>query len=420
MDNNIKKIYLADLHLGNGGDTDYFHFDNEFEELINNAIEDNVSEIIIVGDLLELMMNDKIDEVTFSLNFSQACKNIDLSIIDNITKTHQKVFDAFKKFSRKGKIKYIIGNHDVHLIYNDKLMEKTAQALSENEENIDVLPYYIDNDFKVFSIHGNQFDIPNKIVERKNGKDILPPFSDYMYSFMKRTFEKKLENLNIPVAILQNVHLISPILDIFEYLKFIQRKHDVNEDLSKVWTDNFIKLLNSEYGNEWVSVIWPKLKLLKKIFINEFGGMTLGQFMVTVVMHIRKVRKTDNLFRQGQKILGVYNSSKGFKEVIDVISNYWKLEEDIPILPTELKGVIMGHNHRHCVRIIPKPEEYVFYANTGAWTPVIEKIQSKGLNGFEKRIEMAYIELVRNGQDIRIISNNLRKYGNNHVMELSY
>ncbi len=420
MENDIKKIYLADLHLGNGGDTDYFHFDDEFEMLIDEAIEDNVKEIIIVGDLLELMMNDKIDEVTFSLDFSESCKNIDLDIIDSIEKTHPKVFDSFKKFSKKGKIKYLIGNHDVHLIYNEKLMLKTAKALSDVEENIEILPYYIDKDFKVFSIHGNQFDIANKIVERKNGEDILPPFSDYMYSFMKRTFEKKLEKLNLPISILQNLHLISPILDIFEYLQYLQRKHDINEDLLKLWSDNFIRLLNSEYGNEWISVLWPKLKFLKKIFINEFGGMFLGQFLISVVMNFRNIKKTDNLFRQAQKLLGVYDSSKGFKEVIDTISNYWKLKEKIPIFPTELKGVIMGHNHKHCVRIIPKPEEYLFYANTGAWTPVIEKIQSKGLNGFEKRIEMAYIKLVKNGKDIRIISNNLRKYGNNNVVELSY
>ena len=83
------KIFISDLHLGDGSRTDDFHHDKEFLEFLDFA-ENQASELIIVGDLLELWQAD-LDKVLF---------------------THDKVIKRLLSLKDKIKLTYVIGNHD--------------------------------------------------------------------------------------------------------------------------------------------------------------------------------------------------------------------------------------------------------------------------------------------------------------------
>ena len=57
------KIFISDLHLGDGSRTDDFHRDEQFLEFLE-FVESQAQELIILGDLFELWQAD-FDRVLF-------------------------------------------------------------------------------------------------------------------------------------------------------------------------------------------------------------------------------------------------------------------------------------------------------------------------------------------------------------------
>ena len=83
------KIFISDLHLGDGSRTDDFHRDKEFLEFLEFA-EAEAQELIIVGDLLELWQAD-LDRVLFK---------------------HSELIKRLLLLRNKIKLTYVVGNHD--------------------------------------------------------------------------------------------------------------------------------------------------------------------------------------------------------------------------------------------------------------------------------------------------------------------
>ncbi len=83
------KIFISDLHLGDGSRTDDFHRDKEFLEFLA-FVESESEELIILGDFLELWQAD-LDRVLFQ---------------------HSEIINKLISLKNKVRITYVIGNHD--------------------------------------------------------------------------------------------------------------------------------------------------------------------------------------------------------------------------------------------------------------------------------------------------------------------
>ena len=110
------KIFIADLHLGDGSKADDFHRD---KELLNffDFIDDNKHELIVLGDIFELWQCD-LDKIMW--NHPEVCKRLN---------------DSFN-------YKLIYGNHDY--IPFSKYWSEIYQT------------------DKIFAFHGHQCDLVNR------------------------------------------------------------------------------------------------------------------------------------------------------------------------------------------------------------------------------------------------------------------
>ncbi|MFW6121786.1 MAG: hypothetical protein ACOC80_12955, partial [Petrotogales bacterium] len=361
--------------------------------------EDNYDEMIIVGDGLELL-----DVVGLELsdldNYFSNIANFDEAIIDEIEQHHKEVFEAFRHFSKKCKIKYIIGNHDSYLLFNDKLRKGLIEKLG-GKEKVEILPYYFDNEMKIFCVHGNQYDIINRFIYDKKNEIILPTFGEYMSHYMKENFDYLLIEKNVPKEVLENYHNVHPTLDVFHWFNYIRNDKDIAINLFDLWTETFAKMLKSDFAKKWLKVNYPILRFLSNFFVNRIGGMKLGDFVVRMVMGVRTLKKTDYMYRVAKSLLGA-QGHKAFRKTVDE-EYYLCYGDNSPVIvPGELKGCIMGHNHKYCSRVITVDGEKKFYINTGTWKPVVELIDGKSDKGFEQRIELTYVKIEKDNDNYNI------------------
>ncbi len=395
----MKKLYLSDLHIGNGTTRDAFDFDKELASLVNSAAEDNYVEMVIVGDGLELLNVVDFDLSDLDHYFSKIA-NFDEAIIDEIEQHHKEVFEAFKHFSKKSKIKYIIGNHDSCLLFNDKLRKRLIEKLG-GKESVEILPYYFDNEMKIFCVHGNQYDIINRFIYDKKNEIILPTFGEYMSHYMKENFDYLLIEKNVPKEVLENYHNVHPTLDVFHWFNYIRNDKNITINLFDFWTESFAKMLKSDFAKKWMKVNYPALRFLSNFFVNRIGGMKLGDFVVRIVMAMRTLKRTDYMYRVAKSLLGSQGQN-AFKKAVDEEYYLCYGNNSPAIVPGELKGCIMGHNHKYCSRIVTVDGEKKFYINTGTWKPVVELIDGKSDKGFEQRTELTYVKIEKDNDNYNI------------------
>ncbi len=121
------KIFISDLHLGDGSRTDDFHRDEEFLEFLK-FVEKEAEELIIVGDLFELWQAD----------------------LDRVLFRHSEI--ARKLLSLKSKIglTYVIGNHD-YIPFERFINEGLGISLE-----------YRDNEAGIVAEHGHKYDMFNR------------------------------------------------------------------------------------------------------------------------------------------------------------------------------------------------------------------------------------------------------------------
>lgn len=112
------KIYISDIHFGDGSKTDDFHRDKEFLDFLN-YINDIDAQLIMVGDIFELWQSN----------------------LEHIWWVHEKVIKALAKM--RYPYEFIYGNHD-YIPY------------SKYEPEV-----YSDGN-GVIAQHGHQYDVFNK------------------------------------------------------------------------------------------------------------------------------------------------------------------------------------------------------------------------------------------------------------------
>lgn len=401
----VTKVYLGDLHIGDGTFETDFEYDNELADLIESLVISGCSELVIVGDGLELVNSNEVKSLGL-LPYPILSRSLTSRLISDIESRHIRVFDAFRRFSEYGKIVYVVGNHDHYLLENPELRNSLIEALG-GQKNVRILPFYYDAEMQLFTLHGNQFDIVGRFSKDDNG-NLLAPFGNFMARYMVLNFEEKLKRLNAPVPFINDYRFVHPTLDVFQWFEHIRQRYDVDTDLLELWTKTFIEMLKTPEAQSWLKTNYPRLRYLTTIFVNRFGGMKFGEWIIRVIMSFRRFMQTDYLYRCARRILGC-SFEKGFKKVMRK-TNFVGYCNGVPeVLPTDIKGVIMGHNHRHTLRGIPVDGELKFYANTGTWQPVVEMVDRKSSNSFVKRAQLSYLIVQKIGKDLNIESRHVMK-----------
>ncbi len=153
------KIFLSDLHVGDGGPADDFTLAKEtaFTKILNELTSTygRGSELIMLGDIFDLIEQKEEDPV----------KAIGFAV-----KEHDGFVTALRNWLRKGnKLFYIIGNHDHALrranvvkVFADTLLRKTNKSDKDIPWGRFIVDdWYASQKYKIYAEHGNRFDITN-------------------------------------------------------------------------------------------------------------------------------------------------------------------------------------------------------------------------------------------------------------------
>ena len=121
------KIFISDLHLGDGSRTDDFHRDKELLEFLE-FVDSEAQELIILGDFLELWQAD----------------------LDRVLFVHNEIIKKLLSLRKKIKITYVIGNHDY------------IPFVKYLDLDIGISREYRDAESGIVAEHGNRYDIFNR------------------------------------------------------------------------------------------------------------------------------------------------------------------------------------------------------------------------------------------------------------------
>jgi UDP-2,3-diacylglucosamine pyrophosphatase LpxH len=392
-------IFISDLHIGDGNSKDDFSQDELFNNFINEWNDLENPELVIVGDGFEILESEIVRHAGLK-PFWEIVHSLDGKLITLIEHAHPKVFEALSKF--KGKIKYVIGNHDYYILKNKKLQEN----LKERIKNLEIVPYYYDEQTQILAVHGNQFDAINRFLE-VNG-EIIPPLGDFISRYMMVNFDDVLKEY-LPDEVVSDYDNVRPTLDVFQWLEQISKVYETSVDLLKLWIDNFITMMREEEAKYWMKKSYPFLSKLSILFLNKIGGIKLGELLVRAVMKTRNLKRTDYLKKAAVKIFEepgwLFRNMDGYLDKGNTIgTQYLK----------DIQGIVMGHNHKPIFELIKIKNDVKFYVNCGSWKPVVER---KSGNIFQRYFEIFYaIARVENSGEIEIITGSVNKLRKKEVI----
>ncbi|GAB6188946.1 UDP-2,3-diacylglucosamine diphosphatase [Marinitoga arctica] len=370
------KVYLSDLHIGNGNKKDDFKYDSELIKILDDLNKESNNELYIVGDGFEILQSYETHHK--SNDVLEIVKNIDFNyILHKIEQNHKDLINAFRKYSQKNTIHYIVGNHDYYLLFDNKLKSTFKEFLGKN---VEIHPYYYDEKWELFIIHGNQFDALNRLTLTKTGK-ILSPYGELMENFISKYFDNEVLNV-LPDEILMDYDNIEPKMEIFLWLEVIRKKYSIGLDLEYKWIDMFVNFVRSKESKEWLKENYPFIHLLSYIFINKIGGIKFSEMLVRVISSLRGAKRTNYLMENVKKLL--YKNRVIPKKYCVGYS-----EKDI-VIPSKLQGIIMGHIHVPSYEVFPTDDGEVFYCNLGSWKHTIKRTSVKNNSKFLKRTQISY------------------------------
>lgn len=381
------KLYLSDLHIGDGNSRDDFAYDKKLIKILKDFSEEINPEINFVGDFIELYDLSNDHEIKGSLQ--EYIDSYDYSLLDKIEKEHLELFEVIKKISKKTKIRYIVGNLDYYLLFDKKMRNMIKNMMGK----IEILPYYYDEEFELMAIHGNQFDFVNRLIY-DDDNNLLPSFGEYLIRYMNHNFNGEVNKI-LPDDLLSDYDNISPLLDVFEWLEYVNERYSIGFDLKKKWAEHFVNFIKTDNIKKWLKINFPKCHIFTKLFVNNVGGLEFGQDIVRIIMFFKDVKKTDALLKKSKKLL-----KDRFYIPKKYLVGYSK--EDIDIPDNKIKGLIMGHNHKPSFNVISKDKVKKFYANTGAWKHTVVKNTGIDSKEFIRKTTISYILMEENRKNLDV------------------
>ena len=121
------KIFISDLHLGDGSRTDDFHRDEQFLKFLE-FVESEAQELVILGDLFELWQAD----------------------LDRVLFRHNKILNKLLSLKNNVKVTYVIGNHDY------------MPFVKFINSGVGISLEYRDTENGIVAEHGYRYDIFNR------------------------------------------------------------------------------------------------------------------------------------------------------------------------------------------------------------------------------------------------------------------
>ncbi|MDO7976805.1 metallophosphoesterase [Oceanotoga teriensis] len=379
------KVYISDLHIGDGESKDDFIYDSKLIKLLNEINHQN-NELYIVGDFIELM--DAKNKKYLLDTVDQYIKEYDYSLLDEIYLSHKKLFDKFKEISKNVKVRYIVGNHDYYLLFDPKLREKVCQICG----NMEIIPYYYDELLEIFIIHGNQFDVINRLKYDEKNR-IIPSFGEYMVKYMSNNFDNSLEGI-LPDDLISDYDNISPQLDVFQWLEYVNEKYKIGYDLKSKWVESFIDLIRTKQVKKWLKINFPAWHVFTNLFVNKIGGMEFGEAIVRSIMFFRGTKKSDHYLKVAKKLI-----KENFIIQKENLIGY--SSKDIIIPKNNIKGLIMGHNHKPSFNVFTG-NPMKFYANTGAWKHTVTKNYGIDSSEFIRKNLISYLTIIEKKKKLDI------------------
>ncbi len=383
------KVFLSDLHIGDGTAKDDFYFDDDITKLLNDLYYTSKVELYIVGDFFELLESSIVREMDL-YPMEKVINSLDEKVILEIEKAHSKFFSTLRKFAIKHTVRYIIGNHDYYILKNEKIKNYLLNFFPKME----ILPHYYDEEYGIWVQHGNQYDVTNKFNLSKNN-ELVPPLGDYLARYNMKHFEKKLYNSGLPIEIIKDYDNVRPIFDVFQWFKYVD--NEFGSGLTEEWVDSFIKMIKSDGARYWLKKNFPFLRIFTDLFVNRTGGMVLGTYVVNSISKRRGANKTSYLFNTAKKMFTADEFIENRLTEKDVLGYFERAPE---IDYSKLNFVIFGHTHSPFFRAMKVKNKMKYYINTGTWKPVVEKIGRKISEGFLRKNEINYVILNKNGKSI--------------------
>lgn len=114
------KLFLSDLHLGDGKERDDFQFQKEFDELVRKLSDQfKKIEMVLLGDIFDLIRTQKYFEFK-ELPHAE----VKMKVMGDIIEQHALFFEALKYFTgkRSNSLRYVIGNHDFGILLDPRMM----------------------------------------------------------------------------------------------------------------------------------------------------------------------------------------------------------------------------------------------------------------------------------------------------------
>jgi UDP-2,3-diacylglucosamine pyrophosphatase LpxH len=236
------KVFLSDLHLGDGKKRDDFQFHREFDELVRKLSgEFKKIEMILLGDIFDLIRTQKYYEFE-----GLAHPEVKLRVMEDIVEQHVPFFETLRYFTdRKGRqLRYVIGNHDFGAYLDPRLLEMVREEFGL------VLPmqtYYRDEPLGIWAEHGHRYDIINNTFNYDGspipyclGDKIVVEIVDKFYERVR----KEEGELGIDPVIINDLDNVRPQSVIGNWLDSI----DEEGRLRQTYNDTITRFLLSNAG----------------------------------------------------------------------------------------------------------------------------------------------------------------------------
>src|SRR3989344_2939151 len=153
-----KVVVIGDVEMGAGTLTDDFISDKALSELIRIlSKQEEPIDLILNGDTFDFLKCPYIDQKGNKSFPDHITEQISRQKVLQISKAHQRVFDAWKEFvkNKKNSLTFIIGNHDPDLIYPG--VQEQIYTLLKRKENIFFKTIY--QQHRIHVEHGHKYDL---------------------------------------------------------------------------------------------------------------------------------------------------------------------------------------------------------------------------------------------------------------------
>jgi UDP-2,3-diacylglucosamine pyrophosphatase LpxH len=236
------KIFLSDLHLGDGKERDDFQFYQEFDDLVRELSgKFKRVEMVLLGDIFDLIRTQKYYEFA-----GLSRPEVKLKVMEDITEQHVPFFETLQYFTGKkgNQLRYVIGNHDFGAYLDPRLL-----AVIQEKFGLLLTPesHYRDEPLGIWAEHGHRYDIVNNTFN-KDGTPIDYCFGDKIVieivdKFFETVREKQTE-LGIDPAVINDLDNIRPQSAIANWLDSI----DGEGRLRQAYNDTITSFLVSNAG----------------------------------------------------------------------------------------------------------------------------------------------------------------------------